>query len=165
MADTPSLGFYFDALDNKSDPNRLFFKAVCLAMDIERARLKPNHFIGLVGRMIPFINDNQLPVTISGAASNTGSADFNQRLSEQRARNMAQALEDFGVDPALIVSVQGLGIVTRTNTLLPAGTTDDNPTGEDRLHRGVIISVELTQTGAASIPSPALVAALDDGQG
>jgi hypothetical protein len=163
MGRTNSKGFYFDAVDNKFDPNKLFFKAVCSAMDIGEADLKPNHFIGLVDRMIPFINNNQLPVIIRGIASNTGSVDFNQRLTEQRARNMAQALQDLGVDPSLLTDVLGIGITTQTATILPAGTTDDNPTGEDRFHRGVILTVDIT-TGAAFVP-PALPAALDDGQG
>src|SRR6516164_2117754 len=101
MARTSSAGFYFDRAPLPTDVHPEFYKAVCTAMDIAESETKINHAIGIQVRLVDFINDNRLPVRVFGIASNTGAADFNQRLSEVRAWNVIDLLETLGVDPDL----------------------------------------------------------------
>lgn len=67
---------------------------------------------------------NPSSVTVSGYASTPGSDDYNQALSERRARSVVHALETYGVDNAKVdQSSYGethLAVPTPDNTRMPA---------------------------------------------
>lgn len=76
--------------------------------DIDRAELKPGGMRS-VQKLADFLNDNpERKVIVEGYTDSTGSAEYNQRLSERRADAVRMALVKMGVDPQRIVS-QGYG--------------------------------------------------------
>ena len=76
--------------------------------DYDRAELKPGGMRS-VQKLADFLNDNpERKVIVEGYTDSTGSAEYNQRLSERRADAVRMALVKMGVDPQRIVS-QGYG--------------------------------------------------------
>ncbi|MGE4406010.1 OmpA family protein [Pseudomonas sp.] len=76
--------------------------------DYDRAELKPGGMRSMQ-TLADFLNENpERKVIVEGYTDSTGSADYNQRLSERRADAVRMALIKMGVDPARIVA-QGYG--------------------------------------------------------
>ncbi|MCW3149189.1 OmpA family protein [Stutzerimonas stutzeri] len=76
--------------------------------DYDRAELKPGGMRS-VQKLADFLNDNpERKVIVEGYTDSTGSAAYNQRLSERRADAVRMALVKMGVDPQRIVT-QGYG--------------------------------------------------------
>jgi outer membrane protein OmpA-like peptidoglycan-associated protein len=76
--------------------------------DYNRAELKPNGLTN-VNSLAQFLQQNpDRKVIVEGYTDSTGSASYNQSLSERRADSVRMALVRMGVDPARIVA-QGYG--------------------------------------------------------
>ncbi|MFJ4141579.1 OmpA family protein [Pseudomonas sp. NPDC089734] len=76
--------------------------------DLNRAELKPGAQ-GNITKLAQFLQDNpDRKVIVEGYTDSTGSAAYNQTLSENRANSVRVALVRMGVDPARIVA-QGYG--------------------------------------------------------
>ncbi|TBV00094.1 OmpA family protein [Stutzerimonas kirkiae] len=76
--------------------------------DFNRAELKPGGLHN-VQKLADFLNENpERKVIVEGYTDSTGSAQYNQGLSERRADAVRLALVRFGVSPQRIVS-QGYG--------------------------------------------------------
>ena len=76
--------------------------------DLDRAELKPSGMHS-VQKLAEFLIDNpERKVIVEGYTDSTGSAEYNQRLSERRANSVRMALVKMGVDSQRIVS-QGYG--------------------------------------------------------
>lgn len=76
--------------------------------DYDRAELKPGGMRS-VQKLADFLNENtERKVIVEGYTDSTGSAEYNQRLSERRADAVRMALVKMGVDPARVVT-QGYG--------------------------------------------------------
>ena len=76
--------------------------------DYNRAELKPNGLTN-VNSLAQFLQQNpDRKVIVEGYTDSTGSASYNQSLSERRAESVRMALVRMGVDPARIVA-QGYG--------------------------------------------------------
>ncbi|PQP01310.1 hypothetical protein C5612_20670 [Pseudomonas frederiksbergensis] len=73
-----------------------------------KADLKPNGLVN-INKLAQFLQENpDRKVIVEGYTDSTGSASYNQSLSERRATSVQVALIKMGVDPARIV-VQGYG--------------------------------------------------------
>ncbi|RRV08197.1 OmpA family protein [Pseudomonas sp. v388] len=76
--------------------------------DYNKAELKPGAQ-GDIGKLSAFLQENpDRKVIVEGYTDSTGSAAYNQTLSERRANSVRAALVRQGVDPARIVA-QGYG--------------------------------------------------------
>jgi len=76
--------------------------------DLNKADLKSSG-MGNVGELAQFLQQNpDRKVIVEGYTDSTGSASYNQSLSERRADSVRMALVKMGVDPARVVS-QGYG--------------------------------------------------------
>jgi len=76
--------------------------------DYNKADLKPGAQ-GDIGKLAAFLQENtDRKVIVEGYTDSTGSAAYNQSLSERRANSVRMALVRMGVDPARIVA-QGYG--------------------------------------------------------
>lgn len=91
-----------------------------------------------------FLAGEATSLRLVGHTDTTGSADFNQRLSEQRARAVGEALVDNGV-PADAIRAQGVG---QRQLIVP---TADNV--REQRNRVVVIDV-LAPTTAPPTPEP-----------
>ncbi len=73
--------------------------------DTGQATLKPGA-TSILDRVAAFLNDNPMVnVRIEGHTDSTGSPDFNQVLSQNRAAAAATALQTRGVPPSRITAV------------------------------------------------------------
>ena len=73
--------------------------------DTGQASLKPGA-TSILDRVAAFMNDNpRVNVRIEGHTDSTGSPDFNQVLSQNRAQSAATALQTRGVSPGRITAV------------------------------------------------------------
>jgi hypothetical protein len=156
MAKTDSLGAYFD----KAKPQNDEFSALLYAMDIDESEVKHFHTVGLITRMVPFLQDPKnigIPIEVLGICSNTGTAAHNQVLSEQRADEVVKEL----------VTVHGIAeerIIARGTGILKGkfGSPELNDTdapGENRIHRGTLVIAGPLK--GITPPSP-MTAPLDD---
>ncbi|GFM85992.1 membrane protein [Pseudomonas cichorii] len=76
--------------------------------DLNRAELKPGAQ-GNISKLAQFLQENpDRKVIVEGYTDSTGSAEYNQSLSERRANSVRAALVRVGVDPSRIVA-QGYG--------------------------------------------------------
>ncbi|RMQ40002.1 OmpA protein [Pseudomonas cichorii] len=76
--------------------------------DLNRAELKPGAH-GNISKLAQFLQENpDRKVIVEGYTDSTGSAAYNQTLSENRANSVRAALVRMGVDPTRIVA-QGYG--------------------------------------------------------
>jgi outer membrane protein OmpA-like peptidoglycan-associated protein len=83
---------------------------------------------------------NNYPSTLVGVfghTDNTGSAELNQRLSEERARSVAGTLEGFGVNPARL-SIRGFSYTQPV-------ASNDTPEGRAKNRRVEMRLVPVTQ--------------------
>jgi len=73
--------------------------------DLNKAELKPAGMRG-VQKLAEFLNDNpERKVVVEGYTDSTGSASYNQQLSERRAQSVMRALTRAGVDAQRIQTV------------------------------------------------------------
>ena len=73
--------------------------------DYNKAELKPTAQ-GDIGKLAGFLQENpDRKVIVEGYTDSTGSASYNQSLSERRADSVRMALVRMGVDPARIVTM------------------------------------------------------------
>ena len=73
-----------------------------------KADLKPNGLVN-INKLAQFLSENpDRKVIVEGYTDSTGSAAYNQSLSERRADSVRMALVKMGVDPARVVA-QGYG--------------------------------------------------------
>jgi len=76
--------------------------------DLNKAELKSNGLVN-VNQLATYLRDNpDRKVIVEGYTDSSGSASYNQSLSERRAQSVRMALVKMGVDPARIVA-QGYG--------------------------------------------------------
>lgn len=76
--------------------------------DYNKAELKPTAH-GDIGKLAAFLQENpDRKAIVEGYTDSTGSASYNQSLSERRANSVRMALVHMGVDPTRIVA-QGYG--------------------------------------------------------
>jgi len=76
--------------------------------DVNKAELRSSGMMN-VNKLAQFLQDNpDRKVIIEGYTDSSGSASYNQSLSERRANSVRMALVKMGVDPARIVA-QGYG--------------------------------------------------------
>jgi outer membrane protein OmpA-like peptidoglycan-associated protein len=85
--------------------------------DTGQATLKPGA-ASILDRVAAFMNDNPMVnVRIEGHTDSTGSVDFNQVLSQNRAESAATALQTRGVPPSRITAVgKGQELPVASNT-------------------------------------------------
>ena len=73
--------------------------------DYNKAELKPGAQ-GDIGKLAAFLQENpDRKVIVEGYTDSTGSASYNQSLSERRANSVRMALTRMGVDPTRIVAM------------------------------------------------------------
>ncbi|KPW47076.1 OmpA family protein [Pseudomonas syringae pv. broussonetiae] len=73
--------------------------------DYNKADLKPTAQ-GDIGKLAAFLQENpDRKVIVEGYTDSTGSASYNQSLSERRANSVRMALVRMGVDPARVVTM------------------------------------------------------------
>jgi outer membrane protein OmpA-like peptidoglycan-associated protein len=79
-----------------------------IVFDVDGTALKPGA-VASIGEIATFLRNNpERRVVVRGYTDSTGAASYNQRLSEQRAATVRDALIREGVDPARI-TVRGYG--------------------------------------------------------
>ena len=84
----------------------------------------PANEVSIVGEAAQEIQkDKPASVVVSGYTSTTGSAAYNQALSERRSKDVADALLVKGVNPGIITK-EGFG---KTHLAVPTGDNDKMP--------------------------------------
>jgi outer membrane protein OmpA-like peptidoglycan-associated protein len=101
--------------------------------DFDKATLRPENRELLSRIAGVLLTSTGYRVQIHGHTDDIGSSEYNQRLSERRAKAVQDYLVDAGIDPG-IVSTKGHG---KANPLLP-GTTPKARAKNRRVEIGII---------------------------
>lgn len=102
-----------------------------ITFETSSADLRPE-FFGVLNSVEKVLKEyNQTLIEVAGHTDSTGSAEYNQKLSERRASTVAQYLQSRGIDPQRIMTV-GAGMTRPI-------ASNDTPEGRQQNRR-----VELT---------------------
>ena len=117
-----------------------------LKFDFDQAVLRPEsrEILSRIAGILFTADD--FAVTVSGHTDARGAETYNQRLSERRARSVADYLIEAGL-PAELFTVEGLG----KSQLLDSGRTEDAHARNRRVELG-IVNVRLLNPSSTSLP-------------
>ncbi len=116
----------------RGGPGRVRRKGLLFNYDIEGEKLKPEHERWLEANVMPLLGSPLMSVRIRGLASRSGSAAYNQGLSDRRVKGVRDFLVRKG---AKLSQVTGVGVGEDDASL--AGQIDGN---EDEKFRGVVVT-------------------------